>query len=179
MGGTALSFDIQKSIQILERTPAVVRAMLSDLDPAWTLAHEGPETWSPFNIVGHLIDGEETDWMGRVRIILGDNPDKRFAPVDRFRHLEVAKGKTLAELLDKFATLRAANVAELKGLDISPAELALTGEHPAFGTVTLEQLLSTWTVHDLGHIAQIARVMAKQYKEEVGPWEAYLPVLHR
>jgi hypothetical protein len=174
-----VQFHLSSSIAILERTPSVLTTLLQGLGPEWTHADEGPETWSPFNIVGHLIDGEETDWMARVRIILAGSPECRFKPVDRFRHLEANKDRTLAEALDLFAELRAANIAELKSLQLTPAELQLTGEHPAFGTVTLEQLIATWTVHDLGHIAQITRVMAKLYTVEVGPWEAYLPILHR
>ena len=174
-----MSFDLDDTIAVLERTPGVLRSMLAGLSADWTNADEGPETWSPFNIVGHLIDGEETDWMARVRIILGDEPLRRFSTVDRFRHLEANKGRTLSEALGLFAKLREENLSELKGLNLTPADLQRTGEHPAFGTVTLEQLLSTWTVHDLGHIAQAARVMAKRYLKDVGPWEEYLPVLRR
>lgn len=174
-----MPFHLPHSIAILERTPSVLTALLQGLGPEWTHIDEGPETWSAFNIVGHLIDGEETDWMTRVRVILTGGPERRFKPVDRFRHLEANKDRTLPGALDLFARLRAANIAELKSLQLTPAELQLTAEHPAFGTVTLEQLLATWTVHDLGHIAQVARVMAKAYKVEVGPWEAYLPILHR
>ncbi|GIV62267.1 DinB family protein [Rhodocaloribacter litoris] len=174
-----MNFNLSNSIAVLERTPVVLRALLAGLPREWTHRNEGPDTWSPFDIVGHLIDGEETDWMDRVRIILAQGPDRRFVPFDRFRHLQKNRGKALEELLDRFAVLRARNLREIRELQLNPEQLQLTGEHPAFGTVTLEQLLATWVTHDLGHLAQIARVMAKQYREAVGPWEAYLPVLHR
>ena len=174
-----MDFDLHRSVAVLERTPAVLKTFLGELPSAWTHANEGPDTWSPFDVIGHLIDGEETDWMGRARIILAQGEDRRFPPFDRFRHLEANQGKTLSDLLERFAQLRTRNLEELAELEIGPAELRLTGVHPEFGTVTLEQLLATWVAHDLGHIAQIARVMAKQYKEALGPWEAYLPVLHR
>ena len=174
-----MNFDLAQSYAVLERTPGVLRALLAGLPETWTTPNEGPDTWSAFNVVGHLIDGEATDWMARARIVLAQGENRRFAPFDRFRHLAATKGKTLAELLDRFAALRERNLADLKAFALGPAQLALTGEHPALGTVTLEQLFATWVVHDLGHIAQIARVMAKQYGVAVGPWQEYLPVLHR
>lgn len=174
-----MDFDLDRGLEILERTPDVLRTLLEGLPDDWTRPNEGPDTWSPFDVVGHLIDGEESDWMGRARIILAQGDDRRFEPFDRFRHLEQNQGRSLRELLERFAELRRENLEELRDLRIGEAELDLTGEHPAFGTVTLRQLLATWVTHDLGHIQQISRVMAKQYKEAVGPWEAYLPVLHR
>lgn len=174
-----VNFDLQKGIVILERTPRVLRSLLGDLPEDWVRGNEGPETWSPFDVVGHLIDGEETDWLVRARIILAQGADRRFQPFDRFRHLRVNEGKTLGELLDRFSSLRAGNLAELGGLALTPAQLRLAGEHPELGSVTLEQLLATWVAHDLGHLAQITRVMAKQYREAVGPWRTYLPVLDR
>ena len=164
---------------MLERTPAVLRVLLAGLPANWTHANEGPETWSPFDVVGHLIDGEETDWMPRARVILAQGTHRRFEPFDRFRHLRTNQGKTPGELLDRFAELRARNLRELEEIKLTPDQLQLTGEHPEFGLVTLEQLLATWVVHDLGHLAQIARVMANQYRDAVGPWHAYLSVLHR
>ncbi|MBL7776093.1 MAG: DinB family protein, partial [Saprospiraceae bacterium] len=152
---------------------------LDGLSDAWLFENEGPDTWSPFDIVGHLIHGEKTDWIPRMRIILSDGPDKTFTPFDRFAQFEASKGKTLRQLLGEFRDLRAANLNILRATPIGPDELAKTGIHPAFGPVTLEQLLATWTVHDLGHIAQVSRVLAKQYRSAVGPWEAYLPVLTR
>jgi hypothetical protein len=174
-----MNYDLAHGVAVLERTPAVLRTLLAGLPEDWTHANEGPETWSPFNVVGHLIDGEEKDWMDRVRIILAQEGDRRFEPFDRFGHLRATEGRTLGELLDRFAELRERNLRELKALSPSGDQLRLTGEHPEFGSVTLEQLLATWVAHDLGHIAQIGRVMAKQYRDAVGPWEAYLPVLHR
>lgn len=174
-----MDFELAKGIAVLERTPAVLRALLSGLPEAWTRPDEGPDTWSPFDNVGHLIDGEEKDWMVRARIIVSQGPDRRFEPFDRLGHRRVTRGRTLGELLDRFAELRARNLQDLKAMEPGPEQLRLTGEHPEFGAVTLAQLLATWVAHDLGHVAQIARVMAKQYREAVGPWEAYLPVLHR
>ena len=174
-----LNFDLPKSVLVLARTPGVLRSLLDGLPAAWTRGDEGPETWSAFDVLGHLIVAEETDWMVRARVILAPGGDRRFPPFDRFAHLRENEGKTLGDLLDRFERSRAGNLAELRALDLGPAQLRLTGEHPEFGSVTLEQLLSTWVVHDLGHIAQMTRVMAKQYREAVGPWQAYLPVLHR
>ena len=174
-----MNFDLARSVEILERTPDVVARLLSGLGEEWTGSSEGPETWSPFDVIGHLIDAEETDWMERTRIIVSDAPERRFTPFDRFRHLGANKSSSLPELLDRFAMLRRQNLADLKALDLKPADLARTGEHPEFGTVTLAQLLATWVVHDLNHIGQIARVMSKQYKAAVGPWVPYLPILTR
>ncbi len=174
-----MDFDIASGIAVLERTPQTLRAMLGGLPPAWTRATEGPETWSPYDIVGHLIHGERTDWIARAQLILAQGPQRRFAPVDRFAQFHESQGKSLDELLDEFARLRAASLATLAGLRLTHAQLALEGEHPEFGPVTLRQLLATWVAHDLGHVAQISRVMAKQYRDAVGPWRAYLPVLDR
>lgn len=174
-----MEFDLATGVAVLERTPETLRAMLAGLPPAWTEPNEGPETWSAYDIVGHLIHGERTDWIGRARIILEQGPDRRFAPFDRFAQFRESQGKSLAQLLDEFARLRAENLATVAGWHLTDAGLALEGEHPAFGAVTLRQLLSTWVAHDLGHIAQIARVMAKQYRDAVGPWRAYLPVMDR
>ncbi len=172
-------FDLSASIAVLERTPHALRAMLGGLPPVWTNATEGPETWSPYIIVGHLIHGERTDWIPRAQIILAQGPQRRFAPFDRFAQLHENQGESLAVLLDEFARLRAANVATLAGWELTDAQLVLEGEHPEFGRVTLQQLLATWVAHDLGHVAQVARVMAKQYRAAVGPWRAYLPILDR
>lgn len=174
-----MNFDPANSIAILERTPSVLRTLLEGLSEEWTHSNEGADTWSPFDVIGHMIDGEETDWMGRTRIILAQGANRRFEPFDRFRHLHSAKETTLADRLSRLAELRARNLKELKLISLDRTTLQLTGEHPEFGAVTLEQLLSTWVAHDLGHIAQVARVMAKQYKDAVGPWQAYLPVLRR
>jgi hypothetical protein len=174
-----VKFDLHNGIAVLERTPQVLDALLSGISEEWTMVNEGDDTWSPFDILGHLIDGELTDWMARLRIILKQEPDRRFEPFDRFRHLGRNQGRPLIDLLGEFRHWREKNLAELRALDLTAAQLQLTGEHPAFGSVTLEQLLATWVAHDLGHLAQITRVMAKQYRDAVGPWQAYLPVLHR
>lgn len=174
-----MQFQLTDALEVLERTPATFRALLGGLSEVWTAPNEGPETFSAFDNVGHLIHGERTDWIQRARIILAQGPDRRFEPYDRFAQKRESQGKSLAELLDEFARLRAENLATLRGWQLTDRELALQGEHPALGTVTLRQLLSTWVAHDLGHIAQTARVLAKQYRDEVGPWRAYLPVLDR
>jgi hypothetical protein len=174
-----MDFDLAAGIAVLERTPHALRALLAGLPPAWTDADEGPETWSPRVIVGHLVHGERTDWIPRARLILAQGPQRRFAPFDRFAQLREGRGKPLSELLDEFERLRAESLATLAGWGLDDARLGLEGEHPEFGTVTLRQLLATWVAHDLGHVAQTARVMARQYREAVGPWRAYLPVMDR
>ncbi len=172
-----MQFELDAAIQVLERTPGTLRTLLSGLDQRWTEANEGADTFSAFDVVGHLIDGEETDWIVRARIILSRVENPRFEPYDRFRHYERNRGRTLASLLDEFAVLRGENIDVLRSLNISKSDLALTATHPDLGRVTLAQQLATWVVHDLGHIAQISRVMAKQYRDDAGPWVAYLPVL--
>jgi hypothetical protein len=174
-----MEFDLNQAIPILERTPHVLRTMLHGLDSAWTDATEGPETWSPFVIIGHLNHGERADWIPRAQIILAQGTNRRFTPFDRFAQFRESEGKTLNELLDEFAQLRGEGLATLKSWRLTDAQLELEGEHPAFGPVTLRQLLSTWVAHDLGHVAQIARVMAKQYHEAVGPWRAYLGIMDK
>ena len=176
---SVVNFDLGNSIAVLERTPRVVEALLSGLPDASTTGNEGPDTWSPFDNVGHLIDCELTNWMPRVHIILSESAERRFEPADRFSHLNRSKGRALSELLAEFRQLREQSLTDLRGLNLKAAQLQRTGEHPEFGSVTLEQLLATWVAHDLGHIAQITRVMAKQYRDAVGPWVAYLPVLRR
>ncbi len=174
-----MDFDLTAGIVVLERTPHTLRAMLAGLPPAWTDATEGPETWSPYVIVGHLIHGERTDWIPRAQLILAHGPQRRFTPYDRFAQFRESQGKSLADLLDEFARLRAENLVTLAAWRLTDAQLALEGEHPELGPVTLRQLLATWVAHDLGHVAQTARVMAKQYREAVGPWRAYLPIMDR
>jgi hypothetical protein len=174
-----VNFDLDHSIAVLERTPGVLEALLAQLPPEWIAGNEGPDTWSPFDVVGHLIDGEEAAWMPRARLILAQGVNRWFEPFDPFRHLTVNQGRELKDLLAQFRRVRDRNLAELRGLNLSQGQFQLTGEHPTFGSVTLAQLLATWVAHDLGHIGQITRVMAKQYREAVGPWEAFLPVLHR
>jgi len=174
-----VSFDLFNSIAILERAPATLRALLHGLPSAWVTLNEGPNTWSAFDVVGHLIDGEETDWIPRAKIILAQGSNRRFEPFDRFRHLSRNRGRRLEDLLEEFAALRKVNLEVLRAWNLTPAQLALEGEHPEFGRVTLAELVATWVVHDLGHFAQITRTMSKQYAADVGPWRAYLPVLHR
>ena len=174
-----MDFDLAAGLAVLDRTPRTLQAMLAGLPPVWTDATEGPDTWSPYTIVGHLLHGERTDWIPRAELILAERADRRFAPYDRFAQFHESQGKSLAELLEDFARIRAANVKTLAAWRLTGAQLALEGEHPVFGPVTLGQLLATWVTHDLGHIAQTARVMAKQYRDAVGPWRAYLPVLDR
>jgi uncharacterized damage-inducible protein DinB len=172
-----VEFKLNEALEVLERTPATVRALLVDVSRRWERGTEGPDTFSPFDNVGHLVDGEETDWMVRARIILAQGQNRRFEPYDRFRHKIRSAKRTLDELLEEFAQLRAENLKTLRSWNLTEEQLELRGEHPSLGPVTLRQLLAAWVVHDLGHIAQVARVMAKQYRAEVGPWVPYLPVL--
>src|SRR5436190_23543737 len=172
-----MDFDLDRSLDVLARTPVTLQALLGDLGEGWVRGTEGPETFSPFHVVGHLIDGEETDWIPRARIILAQGPSLRFEPYDRFRHRARNPGRSPESLLAEFARLRAANLEHLASWRLTATELDLPGEHPSLGRVTLRQLLAAWVVHDLGHLAQVARVMAKQYKDEVGPWVPFLPVL--
>ena len=172
-----MNFDLDRSIEVLARTPRTLEVLLDGLSDSWTRANEGPETFSPFDVVGHLIDGEETDWIPRARIILARGPDPRFEPYDRFRHRARNVNRSLASLLEEFTRLRTENLAVLRGWRLDRAQLDLPGMHPALGAVTLHQLLAAWVAHDLGHIAQVVRVMAKQYRDAVGPWVAFLPVL--
>jgi len=172
-----MNFELSEGIAVLERTPQIVRSILDGLPSSWINADEGPDTWSPYVIIGHLIQGERTDWIERARIILVQGADRRFTPFDRFAQFRESEGKTLRDLLDEFASLRAANLDTLRDWRITEAQLELTGEHPAFGSVTLRQLLATWVAHDLGHIVQISRVMARQYRDAIGPWRAYLSVM--
>ena len=174
-----MKFDIDKAMPILERTPTIVALLLKNLDHDWIYNNEGQDTWSPFDVVGHYIHGEKTDWIPRLNIILGDQDDKRFVPFDRFAQFNDSKGKSLDELLEEFSRLRSENLEKLKQVKLDEATLSKKGIHPAFGEVTLEELLSSWVVHDLGHINQITRVLAKQYKEAVGPWTAYMGILNR
>jgi hypothetical protein len=168
-------FTVELGLEILERTPAVLRGWLAGLSPEWLAANEGPDTWNPYDVVGHLIHGERTDWMARADIILGGGGT--FATFDRLAQFRESEGKSLVQLLDEFAEVRRANVARLRSLSLSDADLQKTGTHPKFGTVTLRQLLSTWVAHDLDHLMQISRVMGKQLKEDVGPWTEYLRVV--
>ena len=172
-----MRFELQAAKEILARTPATLDTLLRGLPDSWTLGNEGPETWSPFDVVGHLIHGETTDWIPRIGHVLRHGEWGTFEPFDRFAHIEISRGKSVDELLDSFRTLRKKNLDTLDSLQLTESQLALTGQHPDFGKITLGQLLSTWVVHDLGHIGQVVRAMAHQYSTEVGPWKAYLRVL--
>lgn len=169
--------DLSDTIALLARTPAALDALLRGLPESWTHRNEGENTWSPFEIVGHLIHGERADWVPRAKMILQSGESQTFVPFDRTGHAREIQGKSLAQLLDEFARVRAANLAELRDLNIQPADLDRRGRHPALGVVTLSQLLSTWAAHDLTHLHQLSRVMAHQFRQAVGPWSAYLGVL--
>jgi hypothetical protein len=172
-----MDHDLQHTISLLTRTPAALNALLRDLPESWTFRNEGADTWSAFDVVGHLIHGERTDWMPRARRILQFGETRKFDSFDRWGHSRETQGKSLGPLLDEFARLRSENLAELRALNLRPENLALRGRHPALGAVTLSELLATWAVHDLTHLHQISRVMAHQYREAVGPWSRYLGVL--
>ena len=174
-----MSFDLPETLDILERTPAVVDALLRGTSASWHGIDEGPGTWSAFDVVGHLIHGEETDWVPRARIILEHGEDRPFEPFDRFAQLTRFAGWSLDQLLDRFAELRQANLETVRSLRLTEAQLDLPGRHPELGPVTLRHLLATWAVHDLNHIAQIARVLAKRHVQEVGVWREYLSILNR
>jgi hypothetical protein len=175
---TRRRFTFDEATAILSRTPAALDAYLRGLPDVWITAHEGDGTWSPFDVVGHLIHGERTDWMGRARMILEHGESRTFEPFDRFAQFRDSEGRTLEGLLDEFATLRAQNLRDLAALELTDAHLDRRGRHPEFGVVTLRQLLSTWVAHDLDHVSQIARVLARQYTDEVGPWQAYLRIIN-
>jgi hypothetical protein len=170
-------FRLDQCVEILERTPQVVRELLAGLPATWTRHNEGGQTWSPYDVVGHLIHGEKTDWIPRAEIILGPGPDKRFTPFDRTAQFRDSQDQSLEDLVEEFGELRRASLERLRSLRLTGADLERTGVHPEFGPVTLRQLLATWVVHDLDHIVQISRVMARQMRTDVGPWVAYLRVL--
>ncbi len=174
-----MNFDLQQALEILERTPDVLRTLLGGLSDSWVRNNYGPDTFSPFDVVGHLIHGEQTDWMVRVRVILEHGDSEPFEPFDRYAMYEASKGKSLSQLLQHFAELRTKNLDHLRALHLTPVMLDRPGTHPALGAVTLRQLLATWVVHDLNHLHQIAKSMAHQYRDEVGPWREYLSILPR
>lgn len=172
-----MDHDLQHTIAVLASTPTALNALLRDLPDAWTFTNEGENTWSAFDVAGHLIHAELTDWMPRARIILQFGETRPFEPFDRRAQERASQGKSLGQLLDEFARLRSENLAELRAMDLKPEDLKRRGRHPALGVVTLSQLLATWAAHDLTHLHQISRVMAHQYREAVGPWRAYLGVM--
>ncbi len=172
-----MEFTIDKALEILERTPIALEHLLNGLSEDWTMSNEGEDTWRVYDVIGHLVHGDQTDYIGRTELILSEKTDKQFTPFNRFAQFENSKGKTLPQLLNEFKEIRMQNVHKLRSFKITETDLAKTGVHPAFGEVTLSQLLSTWVVHDLDHLAQVARIMAKQYKEATGPWIEYLKIL--
>lgn len=172
-----MEFQLNDAISILSRTPETLNRLLSDLPDSWVLANEGANTWSAFDVLGHLIHGEETDWVPRAKIILEHGESRAFEPFDRFAQFEKSKGKSTIELLNEFQSLRKRNIAIVEQMNITPDQLARRGTHPELGSVSLGELLATWVVHDLSHVAQAARAMCKQYSEAVGPWKQYLPIL--
>jgi len=169
--------DLSMTISLLARTPAALDALLRNLPEEWTHRREGESTWNAFEIVGHLIHGDRTDWLARTKMILEFGESRPFVPFDRWGQQREIQGKSLPQLLDEFSSLRARKLEELRALHLQPADMNRTGTHPALGRVTLAQLLSAWAVHDLTHLHQITRVLAHQYREDVGPWSAYLGVL--
>jgi hypothetical protein len=175
---TRRPFVLDEAVAILTRTPATLDALLRGLPACWIEAHEGGETWSPFDVIGHLIHGERTDWIPRARLILERGETKDFEPFDRFAQLEVTRGRSLDSLLDEFTVARADSLRALDGFALTTADLGRLGRHPQLGPVTLGQLLATWTAHDLDHVVQISRVMARQYTDAVGPWQAYLRIIN-
>lgn len=174
---TSTQFSLPEAVAVLTRTPASLDALLRGLPEAWVQRNEGGNTWSAYDIVGHLIHGERTDWMPRAHIILEEGEARPFTPFNRLAQFEESKGKTLAQLLDGFAAARANSLTELAKLNLQTADLERRGTHPRLGVVTLSQLLAAWTVHDLTHLHQLSRVMAHQYRTAVGPWEAFLGVI--
>jgi len=172
-----MTIVLSEAIPILRRTPATLRALLSGLGTEWLEADEGPDTFTPRDVIGHLISGEETDWVPRLRIILESGERRPFTPFDRFGFRQKYGRLAIDELLDRFSTLREENVRQLEDLRLTPAQMELRGTHPELGTVTLSQLLATWVGHDLTHVSQVVRVMAKRYQQAVGPWRAYLRIL--
>ena len=172
-----MDYSVDRSIEILERTPSVFRSLLEGLSDEWIMGNEGPDTFSAYDIVGHLIHGEKTDWVPRIRMILEHGTGTTFTPYDRFAQNEESKGKTMQQLLDEFAVLRSQNVKWFKELGLVEEDFDKQGMHPVLGAVTLRNLLSTWVIHDLTHIAQAGRVMAKQYKSEMGPWLQFFRVM--
>ena len=173
-----MKYSLERSYEILERTPAVLQSLLAGLSDDWIMPNEGPETFSPYDVVGHLIHGEKTDWVPRAKMILEFGNTKTFERYDRFAQYEESKGKSLQQLLEEFEVIRRENMNWIKSLNLTEDDLGRRGMHPVLGEVTLRNLLATWVAHDLTHIAQITRVMAKQYKEEMGPWPEFFRILN-
>jgi hypothetical protein len=172
-----MTHDLDHTIALISRTPAALNALLRDLPDSWTLSNEGDKTWSVYDVVGHLIHGERTDWIPRVRIILQSGDSRAFDPFDRWAQQRESQGKSLNELLDEFSRLRAESLAALRALNLQPEDLNRRGRHPSLGIVTMSELLAGWAAHDLTHLHQISRVMAHQYRNSVGPWTNYMGVM--
>lgn len=173
-----MKYDLQKSIEILQSTPSVLRSLMQSQHADWLMNNEGPETFSPFDVLGHLVHGEKTDWTARIQLIIDHGNTRPFEKFDRFAMYDESRGKTINDLLDEFEKLREQNINWLRSLSLTPPDFEKKGFHPVLGEVTLENLLATWVVHDLTHIAQISRVMAKQYKDAIGPWTEFFRILH-
>jgi len=172
-----MKFQIEKAIEILSQTPTVVKSLLGNLSDDWIKNTSNSKNWSPFDIIGHLIHGEETDWIPRVEIIVAQGENLTFEPFDRFAQFEKSKNKTLNELIETFAVSRTKNLGILREMNLTEEKLKLKGTHPELGEVTLEQLLATWVVHDLNHLKQLVTVLAYKYAENVGVWKEYLSIL--
>ena len=172
-----MEHNLQNTMALLARTPAALNTLLRDLPETWTFRDEGDNTWTAFDVIGHLIHGERTDWMPRARMILEFGESRAFEPFDRLAQLRESQGKSLGQLLDEFARLRSENLDKLRALALQGQDLERRGRHPALGVVTLSELLATWAAHDLTHLHQISRIMAHQYRKAVGPWSAYLGVM--
>jgi hypothetical protein len=172
-----MNFDLPRTLEVLSRTPGVVESLLDGLSDSWLDSNEGPDTFSPRDVVGHLIHGEETDWVPRIRLILERGEDQPFTPFDRFGFREKIQGRSMDDLLSEFRNLRDENLDYVRNLSLTTSDLDRKGRHPALGTVTLGQLFAAWMVHDLGHVRQVVRALARQYDEAVGPWKEYLSIL--
>ncbi len=172
-----MSFDLDRALEVLSRTPSVLESLLDGLSNAWLDAREGPDTFTPRDVVGHLIHGEETDWVPRIRLILERGDEVPFTPFDRFGFRENIQGRDIDDLLRELRNLRSENLDYVRSLSLSASDFDRKGRHPALGTVTLGQLFASWVVHDLGHVRQVVRVLARQYGEAVGPWKEYLSIL--
>ncbi len=172
-----MDHDLENTIALLSRTPAALNVLLRDLPGSWTLHNEGEHTWTVFDVIGHLVHGERTDWIPRVTRILEFGESRAFEPFDRFAQNRESQGKSLPQLLDEFAELRAKNLEHLGGLGLNAKDFARRGKHPGLGVVTMSELLSTWAAHDMTHLHQISRILAYQYRDQVGPWNKFLGVL--
>jgi DinB superfamily len=173
-----MEHSLDHTLALLSRTPAAVDALLRELPEAFTHTNEGDNTWSAFDIIGHLIHCEKTDWLPRAKMILAHGETRPFEPFDRFGHIHASQGKTLPDLLDEFSAIRTQNLSELRAMRLTPEQLALRGFHPALGPVSLSQLLAAWAAHDANHLHQLARVIAHQYRDLVGPWSRFMGVMH-